>query len=124
MSRLRDILIIDDEAAIVDFMTEALQEEGYSVRAAYHGEQGLSEIAIARPTVVLLDMHMPGITTAEFLDRLCPHDPPPVVIMTADARATDLLSGRTDLTYLLKPFDLDALLTCIAGFVPHPHPLQ
>jgi DNA-binding NtrC family response regulator len=119
MSPSRDILIIDDEVTIVDFMTEALREEGYTVRSASNGEQGLSEIASARPAVVLLDIHMPGITTTEFLERSCPHDPKPIVIMTADRRAADALAIQHNLTYLLKPFDLDALMECVAKFVPH-----
>jgi DNA-binding response OmpR family regulator len=118
MSTPSDILIIDDEVAIVDFMIEVLKDEGYSVRSAHNGEQGLNEIAIARPAVVLLDLHMPGITTAEFLDRLCPHDHAPIVIMTADTRAADSLSTHRDLTYLMKPFDLDTLIACVAKFVP------
>ena len=120
MSTPRDILIIDDEVTIVDFMTEALQEEGYTVRSASDGEQGLSEIAIARPAVILLDMRMPGITTTEFLDRLCPHDRAPIVIMTADTRGAESLSIRHDLTYLMKPFDLDTLIECVTKFVPAP----
>jgi len=120
MSTPRDILIIDDEVAIIDFMTEALQEEGYTVRSATNGEQGLSEIESAPPAVVLLDMHMPGIPTTEFLDRLCPHHHTPIVIMTADTRAADALSIEHDLTYLMKPFDLDALMECVAKFVPPP----
>ena len=120
MSTPRDILIIDDEVAIVDFMTEALQEEGYTVRSTHDGEQGLSEIAIAHPAVVLLDMHMPGITTTEFLDHLCPHGHVPIVIMTADTRAADSLATQRDLTYLMKPFGLDELMVCVAKFVPAP----
>jgi CheY-like chemotaxis protein len=120
MSLPRDILIIDDEVAIADFMTEALKDEGYSVRSAYDGEQGLSEIAIAPPAVILLDMHMPGITTAEFLDRLCPIGHVPIIIMTADTRAADSLSPQHGLTFLMKPFDLDALMECVAKFVPPP----
>jgi two-component system, chemotaxis family, chemotaxis protein CheY len=116
----RDILIIDDDVTIVDFMTEALQEEGYTIRSASNGEQGLSEMESARPAVILLDMHMPGITTTEFLDRLCPHDHASIVIMTADTRAADSLSTQHDLTYLMKPFDLDALMECVAKFVTPP----
>jgi DNA-binding response OmpR family regulator len=120
MSLTRDILIIDDEVAIVDFMTEALQDEGYTVRSAHDCKQGLSEIAIASPAVVLLDVHMPGISTTEFLDRLCPRDPVPIVIMTADTRGGDFLTIRYDLAYLPKPFDLDELVACVAKFVSPP----
>ena len=120
MSTPSDILIIDDEATIVDFLMEVLQEEGYTVRSAPNGEQGLSEITLVRPRVVLLDMHMPGISTTEFLDRLCPHEHVPIVIMTADTRAKDSLPTRHDLTYLMKPFDLDEMLACVTKFVPPP----
>lgn len=120
MSTPRDILIIDDEVAIVDFMTEALRDEGYTVRSAFNGEQGLSEIAIAPPAVILLDMHMPGITITEFLNRLCSPDHALIVIMTADTRAEASLATQNDLTYLMKPFDLDEMLACVAKFVPPP----
>jgi DNA-binding response OmpR family regulator len=120
MSTPSDILIIDDEVTIVDFMVEALQEEGYTVRSAHNGEQGLSEITLVRPGVVLLDMHMPGMSTTEFLDRLCPHERAPIIIMTADTRAKDSLPTGHDLTYLMKPFDLDEMLACVTKFVPLP----
>jgi len=122
MSTPRDILIIDDEVTIVDFMTEALQEEGYIVRSANHGDHGLSEIATIPPALILLDMHMPGMTTTAFLERVCSHGflPIPIIIMTADRQATCILSAYHDLTYLLKPFDLDDLMVCVAKFVPPP----
>ena len=118
MSTSRDILIIDDEVTIVDFMREALQDEGYTVRSAFNGEQGLSEMEHERPAVVLLDIHMPGITTTAFLERLCPHTQVPIVIMTADTRGADFRAIGHDLTYLMKPFDLDELMSCVARFVP------
>ena len=120
MSPSRDILIIDDEVTIVDFMREVLQDEGYTVRSAYNGEQGLSELEREHPAVVLLDMHMPGMSTTAFLERLCPRDQVPIVIMTADTRGADSLTIWHDLTYLLKPFDLDDLIDCVAKFVPPP----
>jgi CheY-like chemotaxis protein len=119
----RDILIVEDDTAIVDFMTEALTEEGYTVRSAYHGEQGLTEIELTPPALVLLDIHMPGIAATEFLERLHSNGfpPIPIVIMTADQQASDYLSTQYNVTYLLKPFDLDALLNCAAKFVPPSH---
>jgi DNA-binding NtrC family response regulator len=118
----RDILIIDDEIAIIEFMAEALQDEGYTVRSASDCEQGLREIAIAPPALVLLDLHMPGMTVVEFLE----HVPAvgscavPIIIMTADQRAPTLVSTHSELTYLFKPFDLDELVSCVARFIPPP----
>jgi CheY-like chemotaxis protein len=120
MPNTQDILIIEDDTAIVDFMIEALQEDGYTVRSAYDREQGLSEIEHVPPALILLDLHMPGITTIEFLERVHANGFPliPIVIMTADMHATTYLSTQLELTYLLKPFDLDALLECVAKFAP------
>jgi CheY-like chemotaxis protein len=119
-----DILIIEDDAAIVDFMREVLQDEGYIVRSALDRAQGPREVEPSPPAVILLDVHMPGITTTEFFERL--HSSGfckiPVVIMTADTHATDYRSIHHDVTYLLKPFDLDALMDCVAKFVPPPRP--
>ena len=124
MSTPRDILIIDDEVTIVDFMREALQDEGYTVRSASNGAEGLSEVQRECPAVVLLDVHMPGITTTEFLDRLCPDEPVPIVLMTADTRGGNSLALGHALAYLPKPFDLDELMACVAQFVPLPPPQE
>jgi DNA-binding response OmpR family regulator len=122
MPSTQDILIIDDEIPIVDFMAEALQDEGYTVRSAWNGEHGLSEIATSFPALVLLDLHMPGMTVVEFLEQVHADGSctVPIVIMSADQRAPTLVSTRSDVTYLFKPFDLDELLKCVARFVPPP----
>jgi len=118
----RDILIIEDDSAIVDFMTEALKEDGYPVRSAQDGEQGLSEIETALPALVLLDLYMPGITASEFLERLHSNglSDVPLIIMTADSKAPEYVSIQRDVTFLLKPFDLDMLMACVARFLPPP----
>jgi DNA-binding response OmpR family regulator len=104
-------------------MREALADEGYTVRLANNREQGLSEIELSPPAVVLVDVHMPGITITDFFERL--HSSGfcqiPVVIMTADTHATEYLLNHPSLTYLLKPFDLDELLKCVARFIAPPH---
>src|SRR5215217_857573 len=104
-----DILIIEDDVAILDFMREVLQDEGYTVRSAHDREQGLREIELSPPAVMLLDVHMSGITVTDFLERLHSRGycQIPIVIMTADMHATHYLSDHHDLTYLLKPFELD-----------------
>jgi DNA-binding NtrC family response regulator len=122
MPATQDILIIDDEDSIVDFMTEVLKDEGYTVRSAIDGAQGLSEMVTAPPALVLLDLHMPGMTVMEFLEQVHTDGtyPMPIVIMTADQHAPAYLSDRTDMTFLFKPFDLDTLTQCVAQFITPP----
>ena len=120
MSLTKDILIIDDEATIVDFMTEALTDEGYAVRAAQDAQQGLSQIEALPPALVLLDLHMPGMSTIELVEHVRSNgfSTLPLVIMTADQSAPKYLADCPDFTYLFKPFDLDTLMECVSRFIP------
>jgi CheY-like chemotaxis protein len=117
----QDILIVDDEVAIVEFMTEALTDEGYSVRSTHDGESALAEINRLPPALVLLDLHLEGMPGTELLERL--HSKGcsalPVVLMTADLMAAQELAaqGKAHLAFLAKPFDLDDLFNLVAHYV-------
>ena len=119
MKTIQDILVVDDDSATVEFMIEALQEEGYLCCAAYDGESALLAITTARPALVLLDLHLPDLSGVDVVAQLHRHDlvQVPIVLMTADATATTQLPTATFPEYLLKPFYLDDLLACVARFV-------
>ena len=67
MSRL---LIVDDEVAILDALQDVLSAEGYEVRTALNGAEGLKQVAQGRPDLVLLDLMMPVMDGHEVLQRL------------------------------------------------------
>jgi two-component system response regulator AtoC len=119
METIHDILVVDDDSATVDFVIEALHEEGYLCCAAYDGESGLLAITTARPALVLLDFHLPGLNGVGVVAQLRRHDlgNVPVVLMTADATGAAQLSTTTFPEHLLKPFDLNTLLECVARYV-------
>jgi CheY-like chemotaxis protein len=113
-----DVLVVDDEANIVNLVVELLQDEGYTVRSALNGEAALAVIAQQPPSMILLDMYMPqmtGVMLWEQIQRQGGSDIP-VVLMTASPRAAEplLVQGATD--YLAKPFDIDQLLSCVARY--------
>ena len=54
------ILVVDDEAPIRQVLSESLSDEGYTVKTARSGEEGLRVIEEMRPQIVLLDIWMPG----------------------------------------------------------------
>jgi two-component system nitrogen regulation response regulator NtrX len=54
------ILIVDDEAPIRETLSGSLSDEGYTVKTARSGEEGLRVIEEMRPQIVLLDIWMPG----------------------------------------------------------------
>ena len=119
MQAINDILVVDDDTALVDFVIGALREAGYLGCAAYDGESALLAIETARPALVLLDLHLPGLSGRDVVAQLHHHDLAhvPIVLMTADTVAAAQLPIAEFPEYLLKPFELDTLLTCVARYV-------
>jgi CheY-like chemotaxis protein len=109
------ILVVDDDAAIRDFVAIALEEEGYAVITAASGEEGLAALHEHRPALVILDMRMPVMDGWEFAERLRAQygDRVPLLVMTAavDAarRAAEVRAAGT----LSKPFDLADLTEAV-----------
>src|SRR5262245_6125957 len=118
MAAINDILVVDDDTALVDFVIGALCEARYLCCAAYDGDSALLAIESARPALVLLDLHLPDLNGLEVVARLHHHDLTyvPIVLMTADAAATTQLPTAMFPEYLLKPFELDTLLACVARY--------
>lgn len=109
----KHILIIDDDAAIGDMLSEALTREGYRVSRAYSGTEALLVLPQARPDLVLLDLMLPGLTGEQVLPQL---KGIPVIVVSARVDVQDkvslLLGGAAD--YVTKPFEIKELLARIA----------
>ncbi|BDG10498.1 response regulator [Anaeromyxobacter paludicola] len=113
-----NILLVEDDAAIRESVADCLVFEGYRVRSASNGRDGLDLLRREKPAVVVLDLLMPVLGGAQFLEEQR-RDPEiagvPVVLMTAA-----MPSGRNDIpqatAYLPKPFDLADLLAVVARF--------
>ena len=58
----KQILVVDDEADIVEFLTQLLEDNGYEVAVAYDGVQGMERVSKQRPDLILLDLQMPEET--------------------------------------------------------------
>ena len=65
-----DVLLIEDEAKVVDFISKGLEEEGYAVAAAYNGKQGLDLLKGHKYDLVLLDLMLPEIDGLEVLRNM------------------------------------------------------
>ena len=116
------ILIVEDDASIVSFMTEALNDEGYTVHAAGDVTSALHALKEHQPSLVLLDLHLNGRDGTALLDHVRENgfSVTPVVLMTADTQLAAELAAQGQYVCLLKPFDLDDLIACVARFLrPH-----
>ncbi len=114
---MKTILVVDDEADIVEAVAEFLTGEGYRVVSAGNGTDALARLEKENPNLVLTDSIMPVTDGPGFVQRmraLPEFRSLPVVLMSASRE----ISVRTDgLSVLNKPFGLDELLTVIEGLI-------
>lgn len=100
------VLVVDDEASIVNIISYNLKKEGYDVITAEDGERGL-ELAISEnPDLVLLDIMMPKMDGYEVCRKIRERSNVPIIMLTARADEVDkvigLEMGADD--YVTKPF--------------------
>ncbi|MBQ8079204.1 MAG: response regulator, partial [Oscillospiraceae bacterium] len=65
-----NILIIDDDASISEMLSEALENEGYTVSKAYSGTEAMMFLSQSQPDLVLLDLMLPGLSGEELLPHI------------------------------------------------------
>jgi CheY-like chemotaxis protein len=106
------VLVVDDESDIREAVAELLEDEGYDVIDAGDGAEALRMARQYHPSVVLLDLMMPGMSGWEFCAKR-KDDPElahiPVIVLSALGR----VQGLDAVGYLQKPFELDDLLTAV-----------
>jgi CheY-like chemotaxis protein len=115
---VRRTVVVEDDAPTRELLVELLAEEGYEVRSAADGLEGLELLTAWRPDVVLLDVLMPRADAAAF--RAAQSCMPalrdvPIVLLSA-SRADELVELAQRLgaaAALVKPFDLYELLAVV-----------
>jgi DNA-binding response OmpR family regulator len=115
---LRTVVIADDESSLRLLVHATIESDNYNVIEAQDGETAWELIKQVKPTLVLLDVHMPGRSGLEVL-RLIRANPnlkgTRVILLTSKVQKEDfdagLLAGAD--FYLTKPFSPMELLTCV-----------
>lgn len=114
MSTLRrTVLLVDDDAGLLQLLSIRLRSAGFSVETASSAEQALARIAVSRPGAVVTDLRMDGMSGMELFERIQSEDPAlPVILLTAHGTIPDAVRAtqRGLFGYLTKPFDDNALL--------------
>jgi two-component system, OmpR family, response regulator len=108
-----EILVVEDEAGIADFLARGLEAEGYGVSIASDGISG-ERLALAPDTdLVVLDRMLPGRDGIDVLEAIRRSKPTlPVIMLTAKGEVADRVEGldRGVTDYVTKPFAFDELL--------------
>src|SRR5246500_4823153 len=100
------VLVVDDEAHIVELARLYLSREGYEVEGVGDGNQALTRIAQLKPDLVVLDIMLPGMDGLSICKEIRKSSQVPIIMLTARDEVTDkvvgLEVGADD--YLTKPF--------------------
>jgi len=117
-------LIVDDEAQIRRFLRVSLEANGYTVREVVTGKDALSEAAILRPDLIILDLGLPDRDGLEVLRRLREWSSTPIIVLSVKGQDRDKIAaldaGADD--YVTKPFSVQELLARLRVALRHAHP--
>lgn len=102
----KKILVVDDEKKIVTVVRGYLEQAGFGVVVAYDGKQALTVFRHEQPTLVLLDLNLPGMDGLDVARTLRKESSVPIIMLTARVEEADRLIGLelgAD-DYIVKPF--------------------
>jgi DNA-binding response OmpR family regulator len=114
MNKIKKILVIDDDLAILDVLRLILEYSGYEVVTLSHADVVFETVENEHPDLILLDVMLAGLdgkTICQNLKKYSRTKDIPVIMISAshDLRGTLSLSGAPD-DFIAKPFDLDILV--------------
>jgi DNA-binding response OmpR family regulator len=109
------ILVVDDDAAVLQMICRALQDEGLRVISAANGRLAVERARLEPPDLVVLDMSLPLLGGADVATELRATfgQGLPIVLITADGRPAEKARRLGAYAYLSKPFDVDELVATV-----------
>ena len=118
----KKILIVDDEADLVETVRFPLEMEGYHVLVSYNGEDALNQARKENPDLILLDLMLPKLDgykvcrLLKFDDR---YKHIPILMLTAKTQDKDKILGMETGAneYITKPFEMDDLLKKVKAYL-------
>ena len=115
---MRRILLVEDDAEVVQMLGFALRENGYEVASAATGHLALDEVAKRDPDLILLDLFLSGgMNGGEFLDKYRrAGGGAKVIVISGAARDDPIARHLTVDEFVGKPFELERLLELVRRF--------
>lgn len=113
----KNILIAEDDESILEVVRIILEDAGYTVHAARNSEQFVKTLSTVRPHLFLLDIWLSGEDGGKIAKKI-KKDPEtaaiPIIIVSANAETAKIADEVGADDFLLKPFDIEALLTIVS----------
>jgi CheY-like chemotaxis protein len=102
---MADLVVVDDDADVVDFLRSLLETHGHDVRVAHDGEAGLRLLRERIPDVLILDVQMPTLDGVAMMRRAAAEG------LGTGHLVVILMSGRADLAALARQAGTPHILT-------------
>ncbi|TSA57014.1 MAG: response regulator [Planctomycetaceae bacterium] len=119
---MKKVLIVDDEADIVETIKFNLELENIECLVAYDGEEALAKAKKEMPDLIILDIMLPkinGYKVARLLSFDETYKHIPIIMLTARAQEKDIKLGEETGAdeYVTKPFDMDMLVALVNKYL-------
>jgi len=110
------VLVIDDDPDVRGFIVASLEEQGYRVREASDGREGLKALEREIPDLVVLDFIMPGLSGADVARQIrSRHPQQPILFVSGYSETEAVKRTAPEAPLLAKPFRADALHKAVRG---------
>ena len=111
----KTVLIVEDDRNIADLLRLYLEKEGYTVVIAPDGMRGVEQFRTVHPSLVLLDVMLPGLDGWGVCRAIRAESQTPIIMLTAKSETEDKVSGLKQGAddYITKPFEMKEVLARI-----------
>lgn len=120
MKNDKKILIIDDEADLLEVVGFQCEARGFKVAVARDGMEALAMVHEFEPDLIILDLNMPRMGGIEFYSRICDshgHPMYPIMVLTARANVEKMFKDWDIDGFMIKPFEVDDLIMQAAHII-------
>lgn len=124
MANKQKILIVDDDENIAELISLYLNKECFDTRIVHDGESALTAADTWQPSLILLDLMLPGIDGYQVCREIRSHSQTPIIMLSAKGEVFDkvlgLELGADD--YIMKPFDSKEMVARVKAVLRRYHP--
>lgn len=109
------VLVVDDDAALAEMLQIVLRQEGFDAEWSASGDQALNDFQVFQPSLVLLDIMLPGLDGIRVCRQIREISGVPIIMLSARSETTEVVRGLEEGAddYVSKPFKTKELIARI-----------